>query len=284
MTHNLSPRPVSLNTRRALAVGAALSILLVSGCAGRPASPGGGAPSADVATPSPIPVAAEPTPVVVDSPSPTAEPTTPAPVDCQVEKCVALTYDDGPTPLTNQLLDTLVAKQAVATFFLYGAFIDSNPAAVARTHELGMQIGNHTTYHPMLTQQTPDQITFELDDTQARIHAITGQYPTIMRPPYGDHNATVDNIAGQLGLAVINWTDSPADWEPQDAASVAERTLNRVRPGAIILMHDTKQWTVDAAPAIIDGLRAQGYVLVTVDQIIGTPAPGQAYTAGQAPA
>lgn len=206
------------------------------------------------------------------------------PVNCAIAKCVALTYDDGPSPLTNQLLDTLTAKQAVATFFLYGAFIPNNPAAVQRAYDLGMEIGNHTTNHPMLTQQSPDQIDYELRDTQQRIFAITGEYPTVMRPPYGDRNATVDSIAGGNGLAVINWTDSPADWEAQDAASVAERTLSRVRPGAIILMHDTKQWTVDAAPAIIDGLRAQGYTLVTVSAIIGTPVAGQFYSDGQAPA
>lgn len=288
VTPDLSSFRLPVKPRRALTVAAGCLALLLAGCAGQPAEPAASAsvvPGGDgTAAASPVsPSAAAGTPSATPFVEASATPT-PVPVDCTVDKCVALTYDDGPSRLTNQLLDTFEAKDAVATFFLYGAFIDNDPATVLRTHKLGMQIGNHTTDHPMLTQQSADQVAYEISDTQERIHAITGEYPTALRPPYGDHNATVDAIAGQQGLSVVNWTDSPADWDPKDAATVAQLTLSRVRPGAIILMHDTKQWSVDAAPAIIDGLREQGYKLVTVDQIIGNPVPGQAYTDGQAPA
>lgn len=216
--------------------------------------------------------------------APTPTVTTPELVDCRVANCVALTYDDGPSPLTNQLLDTFESRQAVATLFLNGQYVDDNPNPILRAKQLGMEIGNHTTSHPHLPELAPEAIDFEIADTQQRIQAVTGSYPTLLRPPYGERNALVDQVAGNHGLAVIGWTDSPADWQNTDMDTVVALTLSRVRPGAIILMHDTHQWTVDAAPQIIDGLRAQGYTLVTVSQIIGAPEPGMLYVDGQAPA
>ncbi len=275
---------VSARRHRCLIVGAGCLALLLPGCAAAPAQPVGSVSTVTGADPS---TAAPPSTAPVSTPPATgsveASPT-PTPVDCSVARCVALTYDDGPSPLTNQLLDTFTARGAVATFFLNGRYASNDPTTVLRTRQLGMQIANHTTNHPQLTQLSPDQIAMEISDTQQRIFAITGEYPTLLRPPHGDTDANVAAIAGQQGLAVINWTDGPADWENTDAATVTQLTLARVRPGAIILMHDTYQWTVDAAPALIDGLQGQGYTLVTVDQIIGTPVAGQFYTDGQAPA
>lgn len=227
----------------------------------------------------PEPTVEAPTPVAAA----TIQPADP-PVDCLVAKCVAITYDDGPSPLTNQLLDVYIAKDAVATFFLNGQFASNDPATVRRAFDAGMEIGNHTTNHTHLPSGNAEQIAFEISDTQARIAAITGVAPSLLRPPYGERNELVDQIAGAQGLAVINWTDGPADWENTDTQTVIDLTLARVRPGAIVLMHDTHQWTVDATPAIIDGLRAQGYELVSVTQIIGAPAAGQLYTSGLAPA
>ncbi len=198
--------------------------------------------------------------------------------------CVAITYDDGPSPLTNQLLDAYIQRGAVATFFVHGPKVANDPATVLRAFDAGMEIGNHSSNHPNLTLQSADVVAQELSDTQQEVAKVTGQAPRLLRPPYGETSATVNQIAGQQGLSVINWTDGPADWENRDAATVVNLTLARVRPGAIILMHDTHQWTVDAAPAIIDGLRQQGYELVTVSQLIGNPQPGQFYTDGQAPA
>ena len=262
-------------------VAAGLAVLL-AGCAtpadsAEPTEPPPGVTQAPATTSTP---SAAPSPSA-DSATTTAAAAAP---DCSVVNCVAITYDDGPSPLTNQLLDAYIQRGAVATFFVHGPKVANDPATVLRAFDAGMEIGNHSSNHPNLTLQSADVVAQEISDTQQEVAKVTGQAPRLLRPPYGETSATVNQIAGQQGLSVINWTDGPADWENRDAATVVNLTLARVRPGAIILMHDTHQWTVDAAPGIIDGLRQQGYELVTVSQLIGNPQPGQFYTDGQAPA
>lgn len=242
------------------------------------ASPATGSTIASQPSPAQQSATASPS-VSASAASPQAEPV----VDCSISKCVAITYDDGPSPRTNQILDAFIAADAVATFFLNGQMASNDPATVRRGFDAGMEIANHTTNHTHLPLGSADQISFEISDTQQRIAAITGVAPTLLRPPYGDRNQLVDQIAGEQGLAVVNWSDGPADWENTDTQTVIDLTLARARPGSILLMHDTHQWTADATPAIIDGLQAQGYELVSVSQIIGTPTPGQFYTSGMAP-
>lgn len=198
-------------------------------------------------------------------------------MDCSVAKCVALTYDDGPTNLTPQLLDTFTQKQAQATFFLIGQNVVNMPEVVKRTHDLGFEIGNHTWAHPNLTTIGADQVRTELTKTSAAISEVTGEPVTLMRPPYGSYNQSVSSMSGELGLGLVHWTTSPEDWDPNNRTpeKIAQLTLQRVTPGSIILMHDTHTWTVDAAPAIIDGLRAQGYELVTVSELVGQVKPGE---------
>lgn len=262
-------------------------VVLLAGCAtpghAEPTAPATGVAWSPTVTATPSDDAS---PSANASPSAVSAATTPpkAAVDCSVVNCVAITYDDGPSPLTSQLLDTYIQHGAVATFFVHGPKVANDTSTVLRAFDAGMEIGNHSSNHPNLPLQSAEVIAQEIGETQQQVAAVTGQAPTLLRPPYGETSATVNQIAGQQGLSVINWTDGPADWENQDAATVVNLTLARVRPGAIILMHDTHQWTVDAAPAIIDGLRQQGYELVTVSQLIGNPQPGEFYTDGQAPA
>lgn len=265
---------------------AALGLLLL-GCAQQPAET---AQTTFATTPSPSQVEQqEPETTELESQSAagsspaTPRPAAPAP-DCSVVACLALTFDDGPTGLTDQLVETLVAHDARATFFLNAGYATNNPEVVLRTQQAGMEIASHTTNHTNLALQSAETIAFEISDAQQRIEAITGQAPTLLRPPHGSYNHAVLQIAGQHGLAVVNWTDGPADWVNRDTTQVVDRTLAVARPGAIILLHDTYQWTVDAAPAIITGLQRQGYQLVTVSELLGTPQPGTLYGSGQAPA
>jgi peptidoglycan/xylan/chitin deacetylase (PgdA/CDA1 family) len=198
--------------------------------------------------------------------------------DCSVLKCIALTYDDGPDPTTTpQLLDVLGRENVTATMFLIGKNAQAHPELVIRERDLGLQIGNHTMTHPTLSKQPAEVVTDELTQTQTVLSTITGVTPTVMRPPYAARNATTDEISGQLGLAVVTWDSSPVDWENKDASTIHALTVQGASPGAIILMHDTHQWTVDAAAPIIADLKAQGYTFVTVSQLLGATTPGQLY-------
>jgi peptidoglycan/xylan/chitin deacetylase (PgdA/CDA1 family) len=198
-------------------------------------------------------------------------------VDCAVQRCIALTYDDGPGAHTNRLLDTLGRENVKATFFMVGTNVSRDPGTVRRMRDRGMELANHSVNHPNLTGLSSSSINYQLADTNRRIRDAAGVNPTWMRPPYGARNSTVDAVARNNGLGVALWSVDPYDWRDRNAATVTSRVLTNARPGAIILMHDIHGTTVDAAPAIISGLKQRGYVLVTMSELVGTAQPGRVY-------
>lgn len=201
----------------------------------------------------------------------------PVGVDCSVQRCVALTYDDGPGVHTNRLLDTLGRENVKATFFMVGTNVSANPGTVRRMRDMGMELANHTVNHPNLTGLGSSSINYQLSDTNRRIREVSGVTPTWFRPPYGARNTTVDTVARNNGLGVVIWSVDPYDWRDRNAATVTSRVLNQTQPGSIILMHDIHGTTVDAAPAIIAGLKQRGYVMVTMSELAGTAQPGRVY-------
>jgi peptidoglycan/xylan/chitin deacetylase (PgdA/CDA1 family) len=195
-------------------------------------------------------------------------------------RCVALTFDDGPGKYTAQLLDELAAARAPATFFLVGRNVAKYPDLVAREVADGHAVGNHSWDHHSLVTLPPDAVAAELDQTTAAIQAAAGVGTTLVRPPYG---ATNDQVAAALaarGDAAIMWSVDTEDWKNRDVALTTQRALAGAAPGSIILMHDIHPTTVQAVPGIIDQLRAAGYTLVTVPQLLGAITPGQTYRHG----
>lgn len=186
-------------------------------------------------------------------------------VDCTVDRCVALTFDDGPGADTERLLKTLAEKHVTATFFLVGTNVEKRPDVVRDTAAAGHLLANHTWDHPQLTTLDDDEVRAELERTQEAITTASGETPTFLRPPYGDVDDRVRSVATRTGLQVILWNLDTLDWKTKDAAETRRRAVEGARPGSVVLMHDIHATTVDAVPGIIDDLRAQGYVLVTVD-------------------
>ncbi|ARU52556.1 hypothetical protein CBR64_14915 [Cellulosimicrobium cellulans] len=186
-------------------------------------------------------------------------------VDCTVDRCVALTFDDGPGADTERLLQTLADKHVTATFFLVGTNVEKRPDVVRDTASAGHLLANHTWDHPQLTTLDDDEVRAELERTQEAITQASGATPTFLRPPYGDVDDRVRSVATRTGLQVILWNLDTLDWKTKDAAETRRRAVEGARPGSVVLMHDIHATTVDAVPGIIDDLRAQGYLLVTVD-------------------
>ncbi|MER6384971.1 polysaccharide deacetylase family protein [Streptomyces sp. NPDC001127] len=211
----------------------------------------------------------------------------PAPVvDCQVSRCVALTFDDGPTQYTAAVLDTLERQHTVATFFLIGPHALQYRKDVLRQQRDGDAIGDHTVTHPHLTRFTPARIDYELKTAAEQIASVTGHRPTLFRPPFGAWNAKVRAAAGAEGLSVVTWNVSPQDWKYHNPALIEQRVLARVRPGAIVVLHDRYATTPPAVPHIIHALKARGYVLVTVPEMFATTGglqPGMVYHHGPWP-
>jgi peptidoglycan/xylan/chitin deacetylase (PgdA/CDA1 family) len=184
---------------------------------------------------------------------------------------VALSFDDGPFPLTPQFVRMLRANGAVATFFMIGEQVNPSYRATLR-EELrnGDVLGDHTWTHPDLLQS--DEVFDQLKGTREVIRRETGYTPCVFRPPYGDYDSSVIATARSLGLATIIWDVDPSDYTLPGVGAIEQRVLAQVQAGSIILSHDgggPRQETLAAYPYIIRALRQRGYSFVTVPELLG---------------
>ncbi len=203
---------------------------------------------------------------------------TPDEVDCATEKCVALTFDDGPGPYTDRLLQILKDNDAKATFFLIGNKVAANPDGAKRIAEAGMEIGSHTWEHPNMTAIPPQDIPAQFSRASDAIEAATGQRPKLVRTAGGLVNDQVLAEAKKQGLADINWDVIPFDWiNDSNIAATRYMLMTQIKPGSVVLFHDTYSSTVDLVYQFIPVLKANGYHLVTVGQLLGPREPGSAY-------
>ena len=182
------------------------------------------------------------------------------------KKLVALTFDDGPGPYTNRLLDALDSRGVKVTFFALGQQVRSYPEVVRRAYDAGHQIASHTYSHKSLTSLSTAALDREINNTIAALDDAIGCSNTYMiRPPYGNYNRTV---LSRLGVPAIYWSVDPRDWAVKSASTVYSRVMNSVRDGSIVLLHDIHSHSVTAAIQIVDALTAQGYECVTVNELL----------------
>ncbi|MDG4666032.1 polysaccharide deacetylase family protein [Mycobacterium sp. 236(2023)] len=199
-------------------------------------------------------------------------------VDCSRVKCVALTFDDGPAPDTDRLLQILQANGAAATFFLRGDKVAADPAAARRIAQAGMEIGNHTWSHPDLTTLPPSEVATQWSRATDAIQAATGRRPTLMRAPFGAIDDAILAEADRQGLAGISWDINPFDYRNEtNTAATRDALMTQIRPHTVVLLHDIFASTVDLMSRVVPELEADGYHLVTVSQLLGPRAPGSLY-------
>lgn len=191
--------------------------------------------------------------------------------DCSVVDCIALTFDDGPSPgSTDLILDTLSRSGTPATFFMIGQNAADEPALAARVVAEGHQVGNHSQSHPDLTTLPPQSQRHELTTAAESIAGATGEQPRIVRPPYAALDEQVRASMSDLGLEIVMWSVDTRDWSHRDAQQTVAVVQDQAAPGGIVLMHDNQPSTAEALPEVISWLHDQGYVLVTVDRLLGT--------------
>jgi peptidoglycan/xylan/chitin deacetylase (PgdA/CDA1 family) len=187
---------------------------------------------------------------------------------------VALTFDDGPGPYTEQLLSMLAAAGSHATFFLIGNRLQYWPRVARDEARLGA-VGNHSWSHPRLTQLPLWLAWAELLRTQYTLSQSVGWKPRMFRAPYELHNAQTDALAKSLGLLQVFWSaTSGDDLKHPTAKSVARNVIRELRPGAIVLLHDIHPWTIAAMPAILRAAQARGIRLVSVPELLVLDPPG----------
>ena len=186
-------------------------------------------------------------------------------------RVVALSFDDGPFPLTPRFVQMLRANRAVATFFMIGQQVTASyQSTLHRELSEGDALGDHTWSHPDLV--VSGGVRGQLQLTLAAIRRVSGYTPCVFRPPSGDYDASVVQTARSLGLATVLWNVDPSDYTLPGTSAIVQRVLAQVRPGSIILSHDgggPRGQTLAAYPAIISALRARGYRFLTVPQLLG---------------
>ncbi|HSW80547.1 MAG TPA: polysaccharide deacetylase family protein [Candidatus Saccharimonadales bacterium] len=195
-----------------------------------------------------------------------------SPVDCKVEHCIALTFDDGPNPITTPaVLRILEREQITASFFVVGSRVHGNESLLKRMVADGDEIGNHSWSHPDFTTLKPDQIKKQIMLTQRAVEAAGVPTPTLFRPPYGN----VDKkVVVSTPLTMMFWNEDPRDWAADSPDQVVHAVLSSAKPGGVIDMHDIYAVTADSLGPIIKNLKAHKYKFVTASQLLGLK-PGQ---------
>jgi len=198
--------------------------------------------------------------------------------DCKVVKCIALTFDDGPSPeTTTKLLNILSKRNVKATFFVTGNNVNNHPDIVTRTYKEGNEIGNHSWSHADFTTLSDTNIAKEVDRTNKAIEKATGVAPKLFRPPYGAIN---QRVKADINMPLILWDVDTLDWKNRDATIVAKRVVKSADKNKIILMHDIHATSVEAVAPVLDTLIEEGYYFVTVSQLAGNNLQNNAVYSG----
>ena len=182
------------------------------------------------------------------------------------KKLVVLTFDDGPSAATTpRLLDILRDKDVPATFFVLGNMARNNPDIIKRAKSEGHEVASHTMYHQNLIRISANAAKSDINEAKTVIGGILGSAPRFTRPPYGNYNGVV---ASSVGTPMILWSVDTLDWKSRNVDAVIETAMAEVHDGAIILMHDVYDTTVDAVPRLIDTLRQAGYEFASLEEIV----------------
>jgi peptidoglycan/xylan/chitin deacetylase (PgdA/CDA1 family) len=204
-----------------------------------------------------------------------------APIDPNLPM-VALTFDDGPSAATARILTLLEENGGRATFCVVGNRVEKYADTIRQATAQGCQVIGHSWDHKDLTKLPADSVWAELGNTADIIEAANGIRPTMFRPPYGASNDAVRTISKELGFALITWNVDTLDWKTKNADKVYAAVMKDVSDGSIILCHDLYDTTADAMERVIPELIAQGYQLVTVEELLSfsqnAVEPGNVYT------
>ena len=180
------------------------------------------------------------------------------------QKVIALTFDDGPSKYTNELIEVLKENNVCATFFVLGNKVEIYNDTIRKLLEYGNEIGNHSYNHKWLTKLNQNELNEQINKTQEIIKKSTGYTPSIMRPTYGSIN---DKLRNNINLNIVLWTIDTMDWKYKSIEKIVSRGTKKAKDLDIILMHDTHKRTIEAVKKMIPILKNQGFQFVTISEL-----------------
>lgn len=184
---------------------------------------------------------------------------------------VALTFDAAwGNEDTRRLMDILGAHNIKVTFFMTGGWVEKYPEDVRYIAQQGHELGNHSENHKNMSQLDKAKIKSELQTVHDKVKKLTGKDMTLFRPPYGDYNNDVIEVADSMGYYPIQWDVDSLDWKDYGTDSIVNKILDdpHLGNGSIILMHNGAKYTPDALEAVITGLQQKGFEIVPVSSLI----------------
>lgn len=190
-------------------------------------------------------------------------------------RAIALTFDDGPSESTPELLDVLAQYRVTATFFQVGANVDRLPEVARAVAAAGHEIGNHSYTHPLFCFRSPAFIEDDLRHAQQAIHARTGVDARWFRAPYGVRWFGMDRAQKRLNLTGVMWSTIGLDWK-LNSNRVFERLAKGAGNGGILCLHDGRglrprpdiHVTVEAVRRLVPALLEQGYRFEPISRLL----------------
>lgn len=181
------------------------------------------------------------------------------------KKYVALTFDDGPSVFTKEIIDLLKKYEYNATFFVLGNKLNVDYTNILKESiNNGNEIGIHGFSHKSFTRLKTEALEEEITKSEKYVYNLTKYMPNLVRPPYGNINNNIRNL--NLGPYIL-WNNDTLDWKLRDAKKIYERLINSIEENNIILMHDTYLTTYKALELILPYLKENNYEVVTVSTL-----------------
>ncbi len=177
---------------------------------------------------------------------------------------IALTFDDGPSKYTKQIVNLLKKYNCNATFFVLGNKVKIYKDTIKESISNGNEIGNHSYNHKWLSRLKVEDIKEQINKTQDILKEEVNYTPILLRPTYGSVNKKIRN---NTNLEIVLWNVDTLDWKIKSSKKIADRSLSQIKDRSIILMHDTHERTYEALKIMIPKLIDEGYQFVTISEL-----------------
>jgi len=185
------------------------------------------------------------------------------------EKKIAFSFDAAwGADKTLDILDVFESHDLRTSFFAVEFWVRDYPDMARAIVNRGHELNNHSTTHPHLADLSREQVKKELADCSATILSVTGQAPTLFRPPFGEYTDTVIDVSFAENLIPVQWSVDSLDWKNLTADEIEARILKGLQPGAIVLFHNNGEHTVQAVKQILPKVLAEGYEVVKISDLL----------------